>query len=56
MPPALIHFCALHALCRSARAVPGAAWPRKMGLNWFIPALANSKVGSSRGMVDEEWT
>ena len=25
------------------------ALPRKMGLNWFMPLLANSSVGSSRG-------
>jgi hypothetical protein len=25
--------------------------PRKMGLNWFMPALANRSVGSSCGMV-----
>ena len=25
-------------------------------LTWFIPALANSKVGSSWGIVDDEWT
>lgn len=29
---------------------------RKMGLNWFMPALAKSNVGSSRGMVADEWT
>lgn len=23
---------------------------------WFMPALANSNVGSSSGMVDDEWT
>ena len=27
-----------------------------MGLNWHMPALANKRVGSSRGMVEEECT
>lgn len=34
----------------------GSTVPTKTGLNWFMPALANNRVGSSRGMVDEEWT
>ena len=32
----------------------GSTVPTKTGLNWFMPALANNKVGSSIGMVDEE--
>jgi hypothetical protein len=30
--------------------------PRKMDLNWFIPALVNSRVGSDRGATGEEGT
>lgn len=29
---------------------------RRKTFTWFMPALAKSKVGSSRGMVAEEWT
>ena len=29
--------------------LPGGMRPRKMGLNWFMPALANNSVGSSWG-------
>ena len=54
-----------------ARDLPGLAWelarhlvarvysrfsrPRKTSLNWFIPALVNSSVGSLAGTSDEEW-
>ena len=33
------------------------AWPRKTGLNWFIPALMKSSVGSSCGTTgdDGQW-
>jgi hypothetical protein len=30
--------------------------PRKMSLNWFIPALVNSSVGSLAGTSEEERT
>lgn len=30
--------------------------PRKMDLNWFMPALVNSKVGSERGTTGDEGT
>jgi hypothetical protein len=30
--------------------------PRKMDLNWFIPALVKSRVGSDRGATGEEGT
>lgn len=36
--------------------MPGGARPKKMGLNWFMPALANSSVGSLRGTHGEEGT
>ena len=29
-------------------------WPRKIGLNWFMPALVNSSVGSSSGTTGDE--
>ena len=34
-------------------AVFGAARPRKISLNWFIPALANSRVSSPIGTSGE---
>jgi len=34
----------------------GSVWPRKMGLNWFIPALVKRSVGSERGAQGEEGT
>src|SRR6185295_2620007 len=30
-------------------------WPRKMGTNWFMPALVNSRFGLS-GMSEDEGT
>lgn len=30
--------------------------PRKIDLNWFIPALVKSKVGSERGATGEDGT
>jgi len=30
--------------------------PRKVRLNWFMPALVKSNVGSSAGRSDEEGT
>jgi hypothetical protein len=36
-------------LAIEAPVVPGGMRPRKMGLNWFMPALAKSSVGSSWG-------
>ena len=30
--------------------------PRKQGLNWFIPALAKRRVGSSCGTTGEDGT
>ncbi len=34
----------------------GSAAPRKIGLNWFMPAFAKRSVGSSSGIVEEEGT
>lgn len=32
----------------------GEACPRKIGLNWFMPALVKRRVGSERGTTGEE--
>lgn len=39
-----------------AKSDCGSTVPRKMDLNWFIPALVNSRVGSDRGTTGEEAT
>uniref|UniRef100_A0A7C9ARA9 Uncharacterized protein n=1 Tax=Opuntia streptacantha TaxID=393608 RepID=A0A7C9ARA9_OPUST len=44
-----MHFWVLQARFSSLKGLFGSTVPRKIGLNWFIPALANSKVGSLRG-------
>src|SRR5438876_6506647 len=31
----------------------GARWPRKIGTNWFIPALVNRRFGESGSRLDE---
>src|SRR5712692_7001455 len=46
-----MHFCELTA--RRYGRVPA---PRKTSLNWFMPALVNSSVGSSRGTTLEDGT
>jgi len=57
-----MHFCVLAARVGRPGMTPGhlstsgACWPRKIGLNWFIPALANISVGSSRGTHGLEGT
>ncbi len=38
------------------RWLVGSAWPRKMGLNWFMPALVNSRVGSFSGTTGDDTT
>src|SRR5215204_1676846 len=43
-----MHFCVL-----TARVYGRFSCPRKIGLNWFIPALVNSSVGSSCGTTGE---
>src|SRR4051812_17289306 len=48
-----MHFWELTARFRRPRSVPGSAWPRKIGLNWFIPALVKRSVGSSTGTTGE---
>ena len=37
-----------------ARSTGALACPGKYGLNWFMPALVNSSVGSSCGTTGEE--
>src|SRR4051794_23164700 len=43
-----MHFCVF-----AARVYDRFSSPRKIGLNWFIPALVNSNVGSSCGTTGE---
>src|SRR5207249_6919381 len=51
LPPARMHFCVL-----ATRLYGGFSVPRKYGLNWFIPALAKSSVGSSCGTTGDDGT
>src|SRR5436190_23962754 len=46
-----MHFCVL-----ATRTYGGFSRPRKIGLNWFIPALVNSRVGSSCGTTGLDGT
>src|SRR6266699_2865475 len=48
LPPARTHFCAVVALLYSRFSRP-----RNTSLNWFIPALVKSSVGSPWGTSDE---
>src|SRR5262245_40895970 len=48
-----MHFWELTARLRRPMSEPGEAWPRKIGLNWFTPALVKSRVGSSSGTQGE---
>ena len=43
-----MHFCAV-----AARVYGRLSKPRNTSLNWFIPALVNSSVGSSPGTTGE---
>src|SRR5436305_10818164 len=43
-----MHFCVL-----ATRGHGAFSWPRKYGLNWFIPAFVKSSVGSSCGTTGE---
>ena len=49
-------FCELTARFSWAKSDCGSTVPRKMDLYWFIPAFANSNVGSESGTTDEEGT
>src|SRR5262245_32165286 len=46
-----ITFCAV-----TARAYGASSWPRKYGMNWFIPALVSSSPDSGGGTRDDERT
>src|SRR3954469_8609625 len=43
----------MHFWVLTARVYDRFSVPRKIGLNWFIPALVNSSVGSSCGTTGE---
>lgn len=47
--PARMHFWLLQALLSLPMSLLGSTVPRNTGLNWFIPALVNRRVGSFRG-------
>ena len=49
-----MHFCELAARLSLDMAVPSWQRPRKSGLNWFMPALMKSSVGSSCGTTGDE--
>ena len=46
-----MHFCVF-----TARVYARFSWPRKIGLNWFMPALVKSNVGSSCGTTGDDGT
>lgn len=47
--PARMHFWLLQALFILPMSLAGSTVPRNTGLNWFMPALVNSSVGSFSG-------
>ena len=49
-------FCELTALFKVAKSELGSTVPRKIDLNWFIPALVKRRVGSARGTTGDEAT
>lgn len=51
-----MHFWELTALFKVEKEEDGSTVPKKIGLYWFIPALANNKVGSSCGMTEDDGT
>lgn len=51
-----MHFWLLAALLSFPNSEFGSTVAKNMDLYWFIPAFANSKVGSSKGIVEEEGT
>src|SRR3990172_9387159 len=46
----------MHFWLLATRECSGRAVPRKIGLNWFIPALVNMSVGSSCGTTGDDGT
>lgn len=55
-PKPMVTFCELTARRSFAKSDEGSTVPKKMDLNWFIPALVNSRVGSDKGTTGEEAT
>ena len=53
---AMLTFWELTARFNWAKSDEGSTVPRNIDLYWFIPALANSKVGSECGTTEEEGT
>jgi len=51
-----MHFCEFTALFHFAASDWGSTVPRKIDLNWFMPALVKRRVGSDRGTTEEEGT
>lgn len=49
-------FCELTARFRFAKSDCGSTVPKKMDLNWFMPAFVKSRVGSDRGTTGAEAT
>ena len=49
-------FCELAARFKLAKSDDGSTVPRKIDLYWFMPAFANSRVGSERGTTEEDGT
>ena len=49
-------FCESQARDSLAKSELGSTVPRKMGLNWFMPAFANRSVGSLWGTTLEDGT
>ena len=52
----MVTFCELTARRSFAKSDEGFTVPKKKDLNWFIPALVNSRVGSDKGTTGEEAT
>ena len=59
LPPARMHFwvsaarVSLPGMAPAHLETSGARWPRKIGTNWFMPALVNSRFGESGIRLDE---
>ncbi len=49
-------FCELTARFHFAASDCGSTVPRKMDLNWFIPAFVKRSVGSERGTTEDDGT
>lgn len=49
-------FCELTARLSEAKSEDGSTVPRNIDLYWFMPALANKRVGSECGTTEDEGT